>query len=84
MGIKAAKKTPKPKAGCGCLKTIDERLRADYGATFKKGLTMNFDTMQAGIAGPFLAIEWITTVRTNRKLPTIECAFCPFCGKKKP
>jgi hypothetical protein len=77
-------KKMKSTAKCKCLEAADKELREHYGATFKRSLTMNFDTMQAGIAGPFLAIEWVANTRSNRKLPTVECAYCPFCGKKKP
>lgn len=84
MTATATKKKPAKKAkGCDCLKQADAQLRELHGATFKTCLTMDFNTMQAGIAGPFLAIEWVTVTRGARKLPTVTCAFCPFCGKKK-
>ena len=73
----------KKKTGCKCIEAADKQLREEFGATFKRALTMDFSTMTPGLAGPFLAIEFVTSTRSNRKLPTVECAFCPFCGKAK-
>jgi hypothetical protein len=75
----------KKAAGCKCIDEADKQLREKVGATFKQCLTMDFDTMSPGFAGPFLAIEWAGGAKRNGKsLPTVTCAYCPFCGKKKP
>lgn len=79
MAKKATKKT-----GCKCIDAADKQLREKVGATFKRCLTMDFNTMTPGLAGPFLAIEWVAKPKRGKSLPTVDCAFCPFCGKAQP
>ncbi len=80
------KKTTKQKrkpVGCDCLAQANEQLRKTHGAKFKRELRINFETGEATLDGPFLVIESATETKRKR-LPLAMCAYCPFCGKKKP
>jgi hypothetical protein len=77
-----AKSKGKRKA-CDCLKRVNDAMDEKGGYRLSTALRMNFQTGQASIDGPFLMVHWSGGPKRGKKLPTVACAYCPFCGKKK-
>lgn len=66
---------------CKCFKDVNGQLEKSdvvLDSAFQIG------NGKADIAGPLIAVKWKTKKRTSKRLPIIVCAYCPFCGKKKP
>jgi hypothetical protein len=67
---------------CDCAKQVDDELNK-RGIALDKALSMDFTTGKASVAMPFIAVHWKDKPKRGKRLPTVTCAFCPFCGKKK-
>jgi len=76
-----AKKKAKP-SKCSCLDQLQKEL-AKIGVAADTALQMNFKTGRGSVAGPFIAVHWIEKPKRGKRLPTLVCAHCPCCGKKK-
>lgn len=77
------KKSPPPK-GCDCLDKFNAQLREQKGCELETAYAVNIHTGDIVIDGPFLKVRRAATAAGSRKkLPTIYCAYCPMCGKKK-
>ena len=68
--------------GCKCLSAAQDGL-AEHGCQFSTGLAVNFTAGRGEIVGPILQVEWIDKPQRGKRLPSVLCAYCPFCGKKK-
>lgn len=72
----------KTKDGCGCLDAAQKEAEP-HGFAFDTAIQMDFDAGRGRVAGPFLAVHRIDGAKRKR-LPTVTCAYCPFCGKRNP
>lgn len=82
MATATKKNKSKPKA-CDCFQKVNKELESQ-GIALDSALQMNFEAGTGTVAGPFLAVHWRDSPKRNgKRLPTLTCAYCPFCGKKK-
>jgi len=73
-----AKKSPVP---CKCVDLVNERLKED-GCVLLQHMQIDFSSGKASMSGPCVSVERKVRTRTSKKIPTVLCTFCPFCGKK--
>lgn len=82
--VAAARGSGQPKKRCNCVEQVQKQAK-EQGFQLVRKLTFDFDKRQAGLSGPLLLVERTEDAKRGRKpLPTVECAYCPFCGKKIP
>ena len=65
---------------CKCVETVNDKLR-DIGFSLRRHMQINFTTKMAGLSPPCVEVFRHDTKKRG-KIPTVLCAFCPFCGKK--
>lgn len=75
VGVRAKK--------CKCLAACQKKAR-EQGFQFVSKPCIDFKAGKVGMAGPFLMVEKCDGFPKRKPLPTVCCAFCPFCGKKQP
>jgi len=66
---------------CNCMAVVDREL-ADRGVQIKSGFTIDFDTGEAALVGPYVTVEKLPDAKRMLKLPLVICSYCPFCGEK--
>lgn len=81
MATKAAKKKPAAKR-CRCAQLVNRRLERNNARLYQP-MHIDFDKGKAGLLGPALLLEKIDSTK-RKELPTVACAYCPFCGKRYP
>ena len=69
---------------CKCAESVNDQLKEKTVAVLVRRLQMDFDKGEASLAGPFLQVEWHSKPKGHKSLPTLLCAYCPFCGKPQP
>ncbi len=87
VGVSMAKKkkvaTSKP---CICLEAVQKKLsfqtEKHCGARIVTAFIMNFKSNTLRESPPALLLEKINPKASRKPLPTVVCAFCPFCGKR--
>lgn len=67
---------------CKCIKQVNDELRLS-NAQVAQGLRIDFANGRASMAPPQVVLEKIDA-KSRKKLPTMLCSFCPFCGSKYP
>lgn len=77
--MSARKTTVKP---CKCLDQVNSQLK-DSNAMISQGFQINFKTGRSSMSPPMLATEKIDS-KIRKRLPSVICSFCPFCGAKYP
>lgn len=78
-----AKKSTKEMKGCECNKSVNEELAAS-GISLAGSFSINFKSGSSSYISPLIEVKWKDKPRRGKRLPIITCAYCPFCGKKKP
>lgn len=71
---------PKKKKSCLCLEQVNKKLK-DSNCKVAQGLQVNFKTGAASMSPPFIVTEKIDR-KIRKRMPSVICSFCPFCGKK--
>ncbi len=67
---------------CKCVDQVNEQLAAS-NVKIGQGLQINFKTGQSSMSPPQIVLEKINA-KVRKRMPTVLCSFCPFCGKKFP
>lgn len=75
------KKALAKKLPCKCVKQINEQLDPQ-GLELDSRIVMNFAEGTGGSESPLIALAWQND-KKRKKVPTMFCAYCPFCGQKK-
>jgi len=69
-------------AGCKCIDDVQSQLK-DMGATLVRHFQMDFKAGKSTMSPPSLEVRKLEGAK-GKRLPTIICDHCPFCGKKYP
>ena len=74
----AAKKATK----CNCVNEVNEKLKdIGSGAKLVQHMEFDFKAGKASMSGPCIEVCKINKA-SRKKLPTVMCSYCPFCGIK--
>jgi hypothetical protein len=72
----------KVKPSCGCLTKVQAELKKS-NLQLDVPFEVNFKTGTVATVRPCLAVKKIDP-KLKKKLPTVCCSHCPFCGVKYP
>jgi hypothetical protein len=72
----------KPDKPCKCIEQVNKQLEQS-NARISQGLQINFKTGASGLSSPFVVVEKVDG-KIRKRLPSVVCSFCPFCGSKYP
>lgn len=78
----AKSKAEKPTGSCNCIDQVNAQLRGS-NAKLSQGLQIDFKTGKSSMSPPMLVAEKIDS-KIKKRLPSLLCSFCPFCGSKYP
>lgn len=76
------KKNAATKTQCNCIESVNEQLDQLRGAVVHRELLMNFKTGKSRMSPPLLVVRKSDSKNKSKRLPTVFCTFCPFCGRK--
>lgn len=65
---------------CDCAASVNEKL-VEHNAVLDRGLLIDRSTGTVRMAPPALSVSKLDPKKRGR-LPTLYCAFCPFCGEE--
>lgn len=68
------------KSQCECLDQVQAKLE-EMGFRLTRSMMVNFDANRASMSPPHLMVERLSG-KSRKRIPTILCTHCPFCGKK--
>ena len=68
---------------CKCREQVNKQLSEKFGAGLTCKTVVNFKTGKMRPSPPLLMVD-NDDPKSRKPLPTIMCAYCPFCGKKYP
>ena len=78
------KKAEKESKRCDCVSQLNKQLEPQ-GLELDDRLLMSFgkDSADGKLESPLIMLRWIGKKPRGKSLPTMFCAYCPFCGKKR-
>lgn len=65
---------------CTCVDQVNAQLKSS-GVKLVQHMEFNLKTGKAAMSGPCLEVCKIDKA-SRKKLPTVMCSCCPFCGRK--
>lgn len=81
---KKRKKAERKPRQCDCVRQVNEQLDPK-GLELDDRLVMSFqeDAANGKLEAPLLSLRWKGKKRSGQSLPSLFCAYCPFCGEKR-